>query len=144
MTDVKPLTKREFDALKPAVVFGWSIERDGYQRLLWDGDYLMPFRATATLEKLVQKGLMELVCGREYRATFEAARYKCSCISGKTYASDDSDDSDEIIDCPKCGGTGMLDVPQEPTPPRRAVDSRSSKKGAPKATRMAGDGEVLS
>lgn len=108
----KPLTKREHDLLKQAVLYGWDIEQNGRGAWEWDGDYLMPFRAHKTLENLVARGLMERVLGRAYRATHEAQEYRCDgpgCAQGALY----DDDDRKIGLCQKCAGSGLMLIPRD-------------------------------
>lgn len=54
------ITKRERTALAPAVLYRWKIWTFG-NRLFWDGDITLHFRAEKTLEALVRKGLMDRI-----------------------------------------------------------------------------------
>lgn len=74
---------------------------------------MLPFRADATLKKLVSKGLMlELKSGGDsiFRATSACAPFMCrACQRGRIYDMDT-----EIGRCPACDGLSLL--PKEQTP----------------------------
>lgn len=96
------ITKRERTALAPAVLYRWKIWTFG-NRLFWDADPTLPFRAEKTLEALVRKGLMVRELGDVYRATGLARSLQCpSCQSGKLYEEDTA-----VGNCEKCQGTGL-------------------------------------
>lgn len=106
------ISNRERAVLVPAVLYGWKIEpgrtRGRSQNLLWDGDVTLPFKATASLESLVKKGLMELCLGH-YRRTDRARDYACiSCHRGRLY----NEDHEETGKCTVCDGTGLLLSPR--------------------------------
>ncbi len=108
------ISRREREALKPVVVFGWTIEFRNTEHGLWDGDTTLPFRAHKTLSLLCDKRLMEAVLSppgwKVYRATKVAREYLCrkeSCFQGRTL----DDDGVEIGRCQDCDGTGLMLMP---------------------------------
>lgn len=104
---------RERELLYWAVVHGWQLHFDHRGRCQWEGDRMLPFRADATLRKLVSKGLMqEIKVGSDsiFRATSACEPFKCrACQRGRIYDMDT-----EIGKCPACDGLSLLPKAKEP------------------------------
>lgn len=74
----------------------------------------MPFRAFSTLDKLLEKGLMERIRAypgyEEIRATQSGRDYRCyapGCHRGALYAEGEDGRDHEIGRCRVCDGTGV-------------------------------------
>ena len=112
------ITKRELAALTTAIVYEWDLEVSPRGVACWDGDRLLPFKAFASLESLVRKGLMRELPSppfgwRYYRATPEATAFRCKavgCQRGWVYEDDDGY-SRRSRKCDACGGKGAVLTP---------------------------------
>lgn len=124
------LSKREQDVLSVAIKFGWEIQYDSKGRAVWDGDSLLPFRAHATVERLIRRGLMARISDGLYgcliRATDKAHAYRCKaagCQRGTVYEDDEHGCySREVGKCPVCNGTCVLT--ELPAPPKDTADEQ--------------------
>lgn len=111
------LNKALRNVLQPALLYGWEIEWSG-KRALWEGDTTMPFRAIASLEKLISYGLMEITCSthgcHSYRHTKRALSYTCrapGCNRGSLYEEGPDGYDVETRKCVACDGTGVTLAP---------------------------------
>jgi hypothetical protein len=112
----RKLSKRERTILREAIVFGGRIEMNRLGRAWWDGDKLAPFHAIETLDRMVAKGLMEVLSETygwsSFRATQEAHAYRCrarNCLKGSIYAEASNGFDEEIGKCVVCGGMGITE-----------------------------------
>lgn len=108
------INKRERGVLSLSWICHQKIHFEGNGNAYWEGDHLAPFRALATLDSLVKKGLMDRYMDGKFggfaRATKDAGKYRCKallCQNGSVYENDGCYDI-EIGKCPTCEGTGMV------------------------------------
>ncbi len=111
------LTIADLKYIKPAVIYGWKVERwlnkRGEYSWYWDGDTTMPVKVGKLMEKLVSFSLMECVDIHGmpfYRRTEKAYSLQCKNCNGHGEHYDD--DGYATDKCEVCGGLGMC-LPKE-------------------------------